>query len=154
MAPAMMSAGPVLRSSVIQCVNQPAASQEVQQAAVQVFRLVSVPHEASGIVFHFRFQISSELLQLRYSPHASHWLAGPWGAHAGADGQLQPHAEAHRRLPCAHEGPQAHRTGPAGHLPASGAEPASQELCRVPHRQHSVLQVPRDWRVRWEHTKL
>lgn len=52
MAPAMMSAGPLLRSAVIQCVNQPAASPEVQQAAVQVFRLTSVPHEAS--VFHFK----------------------------------------------------------------------------------------------------
>lgn len=76
MAPAMMSAGPVVRSAVIQCVNQPAASEEVQQAAVQVFRLASVPHEASGATSEFN-HISSELFQLRYSPHASCWLAGP-----------------------------------------------------------------------------
>lgn len=53
MAPAMMSAGPLLRSAVIQCVNQPAASPEVQQAAVQVFRLTSVPHEASDFISKF-----------------------------------------------------------------------------------------------------
>lgn len=68
MAPAMMSAGPVLRTAVIQCVNQPAASQQVQQAAVQVFRLAAVPHEASGFVSKF-CPISSELLHLYYSPH-------------------------------------------------------------------------------------
>ncbi|TDH00514.1 hypothetical protein EPR50_G00189250 [Perca flavescens] len=46
MAPALVSAGPALRSAVIQCVNQPAASLAVQQAAIQVFRLTPIPEEA------------------------------------------------------------------------------------------------------------
>ncbi|XP_034755326.1 apolipoprotein Bb, tandem duplicate 1 [Etheostoma cragini] len=50
MAPALVSAGPALRSAVIQCVNQPAASLAVQQAAIQVFRLTPVPEEGREIL--------------------------------------------------------------------------------------------------------
>lgn len=47
MAPAVMSSSPALRDAVIQCVNQPAADPAVQQAAIQVYRLIPVPGEAS-----------------------------------------------------------------------------------------------------------
>lgn len=49
MAPAVVPASPALRAAVIQCVNQPAASLAVQQAAIQVYRLTPVPEEASQI---------------------------------------------------------------------------------------------------------
>lgn len=45
MAPAVVPASPALRAAVINCVTQPAASQEVQQAAIQVYRLIPVPNE-------------------------------------------------------------------------------------------------------------
>lgn len=45
MAEAMGAASPALKSAVIQCINQPAASSEVQQAAIQVFRLTPIPDE-------------------------------------------------------------------------------------------------------------
>uniref|UniRef100_A0A3Q0RYV0 Apolipoprotein Bb, tandem duplicate 1 n=1 Tax=Amphilophus citrinellus TaxID=61819 RepID=A0A3Q0RYV0_AMPCI len=45
MAQAVMPAGPVVRASVIQCMNQPAASPAVQQAAIQVYRLAPVPEK-------------------------------------------------------------------------------------------------------------
>ncbi|KAI3364234.1 hypothetical protein L3Q82_011034, partial [Scortum barcoo] len=48
MAPAVVPASPSLRVAVIQCVNQP-ESLAVQQAAIQVYRLTSVPEEASKI---------------------------------------------------------------------------------------------------------
>ncbi|XP_074472134.1 apolipoprotein Bb, tandem duplicate 1 [Sebastes fasciatus] len=50
MAPALVSAGPALRSAVIQCVNQPAAPLAVQQAAIQVFRLTPVPEEGREVL--------------------------------------------------------------------------------------------------------
>lgn len=50
MAPAVVPASPALRAAVIQCVNQPAASLAVQQAAIQVYRLAPVPEEASQII--------------------------------------------------------------------------------------------------------
>lgn len=50
MASAVGPASPALRAAVIQCVNQPAASQAVQEAAIQVYRLTPVPDEASQIV--------------------------------------------------------------------------------------------------------
>ncbi|KAM8832924.1 apolipoprotein Bb, tandem duplicate 1 [Spinachia spinachia] len=50
MAPALIPAGPTLTSAVIQCVNQPAASPAVQQAAIQVFRLTPVPEEGRKIL--------------------------------------------------------------------------------------------------------
>lgn len=62
MAPAVVPASPALRAAVIQCVNQPAASLEVQQAAIQVFRLTSVPHEASNFIS--RFQTFKERISL------------------------------------------------------------------------------------------
>ncbi|XP_051792719.1 apolipoprotein B-100-like [Acanthochromis polyacanthus] len=49
MAPAVIPAGPVLRGAVMQCVNQPAASPAVQQAAIQVFRLTPVPEEVRDV---------------------------------------------------------------------------------------------------------
>lgn len=53
MAPALGAASPALRTAVIQCVNQPAASPAVQQAAIQVYRLTPVPEEASQIIQSF-----------------------------------------------------------------------------------------------------
>ncbi|KAM3603472.1 uncharacterized protein V6R79_023045 [Siganus canaliculatus] len=50
MAPALVKAGPALRAAVMQCVNQAAASPEVQQAAIQVYRLTSVPEEAREVL--------------------------------------------------------------------------------------------------------
>lgn len=47
MAAAMGAASPALKTAVIQCVNQPTASTAVQQAAIQVFRLTTVPEEVS-----------------------------------------------------------------------------------------------------------
>ena len=49
MAPAMSPASPALRAAVMQCVNKPEASLAVQQAAIQVFRLIPVPEEARQI---------------------------------------------------------------------------------------------------------
>uniref|UniRef100_A0A3P9J468 Apolipoprotein Bb, tandem duplicate 2 n=1 Tax=Oryzias latipes TaxID=8090 RepID=A0A3P9J468_ORYLA len=45
MAPAVFPASPALRNAVLQCVNQPAASQQVQQAAIQAYRQIPVPQE-------------------------------------------------------------------------------------------------------------
>ncbi|KAM7395255.1 hypothetical protein PAMA_006831 [Pampus argenteus] len=50
MAPAVVPASPALRAAVIQCVNQPAASLAVQQAAIQVYRLTPVPEEGREIL--------------------------------------------------------------------------------------------------------
>ncbi|XP_029966255.1 apolipoprotein B-100-like [Salarias fasciatus] len=49
MAPALVNAGPALRGAVMQCVNQPAASPAVQQAAIQVFRLTPAPEEVREV---------------------------------------------------------------------------------------------------------
>lgn len=49
MAEAMGAASPALMSAVIQCINQPAASTEVQQAAIQVFRLTPIPEEVYSL---------------------------------------------------------------------------------------------------------
>ncbi len=51
MAAAVGAASPALKSAIIQCVNQPAASPEVQQAAIQSFRLTSVPDEVNKIYY-------------------------------------------------------------------------------------------------------
>ncbi|KAL7888295.1 hypothetical protein AOLI_G00032690 [Acnodon oligacanthus] len=45
MAAAVGAASPDLKSAAIKCMNQPAASPEVQQAAIQVFRLTPIPEE-------------------------------------------------------------------------------------------------------------
>ncbi|XP_038583476.1 apolipoprotein B-100-like, partial [Micropterus salmoides] len=50
MASAVGPASPALRAAVIQCVNQPAASQAVQEAAIQVYRLTPVPDEAREVL--------------------------------------------------------------------------------------------------------
>ncbi|CAK6961810.1 apolipoprotein Bb%2C tandem duplicate 1 [Scomber scombrus] len=50
MAPAVVPASPALRAAVIQCVNQPAASLAVQQAAIQVYRLTPVPEEGREVL--------------------------------------------------------------------------------------------------------
>ncbi|XP_015802906.3 apolipoprotein Bb, tandem duplicate 1 [Nothobranchius furzeri] len=49
MAPALIPASPALQSAVINCVRQPAASQQVQQAAIQVYRQIPVPDDAKGV---------------------------------------------------------------------------------------------------------
>lgn len=51
MAPAVIPANPGLRAAVIQCVSQPAVDPAVQHAAIQVYRLIPVPEEASHLVF-------------------------------------------------------------------------------------------------------
>ncbi|XP_028461105.1 apolipoprotein Bb, tandem duplicate 1 [Perca flavescens] len=61
MAPALVSAGPTLRSAVIQCVNQPAASLAVQQAAIQVFRLTPVPEEGREILMQVLLDSASPM---------------------------------------------------------------------------------------------
>lgn len=50
MAPAVMAASPALRATVLQCVNLGAAHPVVQQAAIQAFRLITVPEEASHLI--------------------------------------------------------------------------------------------------------
>ncbi|KAI5610950.1 apolipoprotein Bb, tandem duplicate 1 isoform X1 [Silurus asotus] len=50
MAEAVGAASPALMSAVIQCINQPVASSEVQQAAIQVFRLTPVPKESRTVL--------------------------------------------------------------------------------------------------------
>ncbi|XP_067274430.1 apolipoprotein B-100 isoform X2 [Pseudorasbora parva] len=45
MVAALGAARPALQSSVIRCINQPAASAAVQQAAVQIYRQIPVPEE-------------------------------------------------------------------------------------------------------------
>ncbi|XP_060722344.1 apolipoprotein Bb, tandem duplicate 1 [Tachysurus vachellii] len=50
MAEALGAASPALKSAVIQCINQVAASTEVQQAAIQVFRLTAIPQEGSTVL--------------------------------------------------------------------------------------------------------
>ncbi|XP_074472222.1 apolipoprotein B-100-like [Sebastes fasciatus] len=61
MAPALVSAGPALRSAVIQCVNQPAAAPTVQQAAVQVFRLAPVPEEGREVLMQVLLDSASPM---------------------------------------------------------------------------------------------
>uniref|UniRef100_A0A671N175 Apolipoprotein B-100-like n=1 Tax=Sinocyclocheilus anshuiensis TaxID=1608454 RepID=A0A671N175_9TELE len=55
MAAAIGAASPALKSAIIQCVNQPAASPEVQQAAIQAFRLTSVPDEGREVLMKVIF---------------------------------------------------------------------------------------------------
>ncbi|KAM4713132.1 apolipoprotein Bb, tandem duplicate 1 [Anableps anableps] len=49
MAPAVIPVSPALRTAVIQCVKEPAASQNVQQAAIQVYRQIPVPDETRDV---------------------------------------------------------------------------------------------------------
>lgn len=104
MAPAVMSVSPALRAAVIQCINQPAASPAVQQAAIQVYRLTSVPEEVS----HFLFPNLSNIHHVVYAHLLISLATGQRGSHAGAVGQSQPHAKAHCCIPCTYEGPPAH----------------------------------------------
>merc|ERR1712142_393165 len=50
MAAAMGAASPALRTAVIECVNQPAASLAVQQAAIQAYRLTPVPEKGREVL--------------------------------------------------------------------------------------------------------
>ena len=47
MAAAIGAASPALKSAVIQCVNQPAATPEVQLAAIQAYRQTTLPEEVT-----------------------------------------------------------------------------------------------------------
>lgn len=60
MAEAVGAASPALKSAVIQCINQVAASTEVQQAAIQVFRLTAIPQEVYILILSEK-QNSSQL---------------------------------------------------------------------------------------------
>uniref|UniRef100_A0A0F8C306 Apolipoprotein B-100 n=1 Tax=Larimichthys crocea TaxID=215358 RepID=A0A0F8C306_LARCR len=53
--------GPALRAAVIQCVNQPAASPAVQQAAIQVYRLTPVPEEAREVLMQVLLDSASPM---------------------------------------------------------------------------------------------
>ncbi|KAG1964004.1 apolipoprotein B-100 [Pimephales promelas] len=59
MAVAVGAASPALKSAFIQCVNQPAASPEVQQAAIQAFRLTSVPDEGREVLMKVIFDAAA-----------------------------------------------------------------------------------------------
>ncbi|XP_071396803.1 apolipoprotein B-100-like [Centroberyx affinis] len=61
MGAAMGAAGPALRAAVIQCVNQPAASLAVQQAAIQVYRLTPVPEEGREVLMQVLLDSASPL---------------------------------------------------------------------------------------------
>ncbi|XP_067240099.1 apolipoprotein B-100-like isoform X2 [Chanodichthys erythropterus] len=61
MAVAIGAASPALKSAVIQCVNQPAASAEVQQAAIQAFRLTSVPDEGREVLMKVIFDAAAPI---------------------------------------------------------------------------------------------
>ncbi|XP_040920908.1 apolipoprotein B-100-like [Toxotes jaculatrix] len=61
MAPAVIPASPALRAAVIQCVNQPAASLAVQQAAVQVYRLTPVPEEGREVLMQVLLDSTSPM---------------------------------------------------------------------------------------------
>ncbi|XP_035802604.2 apolipoprotein B-100-like [Amphiprion ocellaris] len=78
MAPAVIPVGPALRGAVMQCVNQPAASPAVQQAAIQVFRLTPVPEEVRDVFMQVLLDSASPVqkriatyLVLMKDPHPS-----------------------------------------------------------------------------------
>ncbi|XP_062858358.1 apolipoprotein Bb, tandem duplicate 1 [Trichomycterus rosablanca] len=50
MAAAVYATSPALKSAVIQCINQPASTPEVQQAAIQSFRLIPLPEEGRSVL--------------------------------------------------------------------------------------------------------
>ncbi|CAL8315641.1 unnamed protein product [Lota lota] len=61
MGAAMGAASPALRTAVIQCVNQPAADISVQQSAIQVFRLTTVPEEGREVLMQVVLDSASPL---------------------------------------------------------------------------------------------
>ncbi|XP_031693822.1 apolipoprotein B-100, partial [Oncorhynchus kisutch] len=61
MAAAMGAASPALKSAVIQCVNEPATSLEVQQAAIQAFRQTPVPEEGREVLMQVLLNSASPL---------------------------------------------------------------------------------------------
>ncbi|XP_056150533.1 apolipoprotein B-100-like [Lampris incognitus] len=78
MAAAMGGASPALRIAVMKCVNQPAASPTVQQAAIQAFRLTPVPEEGREVLMQVLLDSANPLqkrvaayLILMKDPHAS-----------------------------------------------------------------------------------
>ncbi|KAL1254216.1 hypothetical protein QQF64_016445 [Cirrhinus molitorella] len=52
MVVALGAARPALHSAIIQCINQPSAFPSVQQAAIQVYRQVTVPEEGREVLMH------------------------------------------------------------------------------------------------------
>ncbi|XP_036405176.1 apolipoprotein B-100-like, partial [Megalops cyprinoides] len=50
MGTAMEAANPALKSALLQCMTQPAATPPVQQAAIQAFRKLTVTEEARGVL--------------------------------------------------------------------------------------------------------
>uniref|UniRef100_A0AAZ3PZI9 Vitellogenin domain-containing protein n=1 Tax=Oncorhynchus tshawytscha TaxID=74940 RepID=A0AAZ3PZI9_ONCTS len=61
MAAAMGAASPALKSAVIRCVNEPATSLEVQQAAIQAFRQTPVPEEGREVLMQVLLSGASPL---------------------------------------------------------------------------------------------
>uniref|UniRef100_H3D442 Vitellogenin domain-containing protein n=1 Tax=Tetraodon nigroviridis TaxID=99883 RepID=H3D442_TETNG len=61
MAPAVVPASPALRAAVIGCVNQPAADPAVQQAAIQVYRLIPVSEEGRGVLLQVLMDAGSPM---------------------------------------------------------------------------------------------
>lgn len=48
MGGAMEAANPALKSTLLRCIRQPAASQAVQQAAIQAFRQMTIDEDVSS----------------------------------------------------------------------------------------------------------
>ncbi|XP_077443504.1 apolipoprotein Bb, tandem duplicate 1 [Stigmatopora argus] len=61
MAPAIVPASPALRASLLQCMNQPDASLEVQQAAIQVYRLTPISDEGREVLIQVVLDSASPL---------------------------------------------------------------------------------------------
>ncbi|XP_077567704.1 apolipoprotein Bb, tandem duplicate 1 [Stigmatopora nigra] len=61
MAPAIVPASPALRASLLQCMDQPDASLEVQQAAIQVYRLTPISDEGRKVLLRVVLDSASPL---------------------------------------------------------------------------------------------
>ncbi|XP_064781714.1 apolipoprotein B-100-like [Oncorhynchus masou masou] len=61
MAAAMGAASPALKSALIQCVNEPTTSLEVQQAAIQAFKQTPVPEEGREVLLQVLLNGASPL---------------------------------------------------------------------------------------------
>ncbi|CAL8315296.1 unnamed protein product [Boreogadus saida] len=61
MGAAMGASSPALKTAVIQCVNLPTADTSVQQAAIQVFRLTTVPEEGREVLMQVVLNSASPL---------------------------------------------------------------------------------------------
>ncbi|KAG7509082.1 apolipo B-100-like [Solea senegalensis] len=102
MAPAVVPASPALKTAVMQCMNQPAASQAVQQAAIQVYRLIPVPDEGREILMNVLLDNTSPLqkriaayLILIKNPTPSELVKVAEARHSEQDKQLMSFINSH-----------------------------------------------------------